>query len=110
MLTICGRQLCIGDLASKRVRRGALVSRILQGSEADILMDAIARAAETLRDIGGRVLFPIHDALLVQAPLESAAEAAGTLRVAMTDIGRTLAVPLAVKVTAGPDWGHMHAC
>jgi DNA polymerase I-like protein with 3'-5' exonuclease and polymerase domains len=46
----------------------------------------------------------------VQAPLESAAEAAVTLRVAMTDIGRTLAVPLAVKVTAGPDWGHMHAC
>lgn len=110
VLTICGRQLCIGDLASKRVRRGALVSRILQGSEADILMEAIARAAEMLRGIGGRVLFPIHDALLVQAPLESAAEAAVNLRVAMTDIGRALAVPLAAKVTAGPDWGHMHAC
>jgi len=110
VLTICGRQLCIDDLASKRVRRGTLVSRVLQGSEADILMGAITRTAEMLRGIGGRVLFPIHDALLVQAPLESAIEAAAMLRAAMTDIGRTLAVPLAAKVTAGQDWGHMHAC
>ncbi len=108
--TIGGRQLRIGDLDPKRLRRGALISRVLQGSEADILMDAIARTAEMLRGIGGRVLFPIHDALLVQAPLESAIEAAGTLRVAMTDTGRTLAVPLAAKVTAGQDWGHMHDC
>ena len=108
VFTINNRRLSpIGDSASS-IGKGRVINRILQGSEADLLAEAIVKMDSAFNDSGNIISFPIHDEILTQSRagwLETAIE---IMTCCMAEVRRDLAVPMAVKIMVGPNWGDLH--
>ncbi len=85
--------------------RSAFIS-ILQMNEADIIKKTILAvdADQELSDMGVKMLFSVHDSLLVEAREEYRDEAAMRLKKIMEGIVE-LSVPLQAKVEWGHNWG-----
>ncbi|MBK8410324.1 MAG: hypothetical protein IPL19_20420 [Sandaracinaceae bacterium] len=79
-------------------------------STSDALKLAIVELDAPLHDLGGYILLPVHDELLVECPTEVAGDVvrlvAETMRRAMTHVVGGL-VRVAVDARMGPSWGAM---
>jgi hypothetical protein len=94
--TIGGKQIGYAALNStKPVHRGTLLCRLVQGSVADALNPALRQLLVREQDQGWRVLFPVHDAVLMLCPPTKIAEVQQIMETAALAIG----VPLRTKVT-----------
>lgn len=105
--TITGRHLSSVGVNRESIDGGTIINRILQGSEADLLAEAITGLDLSFRDGGNIISFPIHDEILVQSRAGWIDNAIELLTDHMTSVGHDLAVPMAVKVMAGPNWGEL---
>ncbi|OPZ51170.1 MAG: DNA polymerase I, thermostable [Firmicutes bacterium ADurb.BinA052] len=108
--TIGGRRLDLQCKRKGRLRDGDIINRVIQGSEADLFTDAITDAAKALDPISGSVMIPLHDELVIQAPIGEVQSAAQMLGSAMTDVRPDLAVPMAVRIRCGSSWGDLYDC
>ncbi|OQX20735.1 MAG: DNA polymerase I [Desulfobulbaceae bacterium A2] len=109
--TLLGRRRPLPDLASsnRTVREFAertAINTPIQGTAADIIKLAMLRVEEALRREGfkARLLLQIHDELVLEAPEDKAKALTGLLKREMEGVV-TLAVPLLVHVSSGPDLG-----
>ncbi len=108
--TLFGRRRPIPELTGRTVQQRQLgerlaVNTVIQGTAADIIKVAMARAHGALAGGGLRstMVLQIHDELLIEAPEEELAEARTLVREAMADAAE-LDPPLAVDVGAGATW------
>ncbi len=105
--TINNRKLSpIGDSAGS-IDKGRVINRILQGSEADLLAKAIVKVNSAFKDGGNIMSFPIHDEILTQSRAGWLENAIEIMTCCMTEVGRDLAMPMAVKIMVGPNWGDL---
>jgi DNA polymerase I len=97
-----GRRLC--DILRYTI---ALNSRV-QGTGADILKLALARLFENRGAVPGvKLVAAVHDEVVVEAPSESAEQAAAWLKHHMEDAMREIVgdrVPAVADVSIGLDW------
>ena len=116
--TLGGRRRLLPDIHSANGQASALARRqaintVIQGSAADIIKLAMLAvdADHVLRDLRARLLLQVHDELLLEAPQETAQEAAQRVAGLMASVqpgGNALTVPLLVDAGIGPDWGTAH--
>lgn len=111
--TMFGRKRFIPEINSGTPQVRAAAERIamnhpIQGTSADIMKKAMVFIQdEILRENPScRMLLQIHDELLFECPDDTIRSVAPRIRDVM-ERACTLAVPLAVKVSAGKDWGTM---
>jgi len=105
--TITSRQLSAVGSSAESLDEGTVISRILQGSEADLLTEALIKVDSSFRGGGSMICIPIHDEILVQSYAGWVEDAMELLTYHMTSVGHDLAVPMSVKVMTGPDWGDL---
>lgn len=108
--TIGGRCLDLPENRKGPLRNGTIVNWAIQGSEADILLETITQVAEALRPISGSLVIPLHDELVVQAPVYKMQNAVAKVRRAMTGVRAEFVVPMSVRVMCGSNWGDLHDC
>ena len=116
--TLGGRRRLLPDIHSANGQASALARRqaintVIQGSAADIIKLAMLAVDgdAALRDLQARLLLQVHDELLLEAPQETAQEAARRVAELMSSVqpgGNVLSVPLLVDAGTGPDWGAAH--
>jgi DNA polymerase-1 len=112
--TILGRRRFIPTINSRNKTEKAAAERIavntpIQGSAADIVKTSMLSIDKRLSSQarGPRLLLQVHDELIFECPLESAAETAGLIKTEM-EKAVTLSVPLCVSVETGSRWGSFH--
>lgn len=78
----------------------------IQGTEADIVKEALARLVKRLEHIGAKIVGCIHDEILVEAPEDSAEEVAKTLKKTMEKAGGKYLkkVPVVAEVKVASSW------
>ncbi len=112
--TIAGRIRPVPGIMSpnRQLREESLRAALnapLQGSAADIMKRAMLRVEERLEEEGfaGGITLQIHDELLIEVEEKRMAEAKEIIRKEMEEVWR-LAVPLAVEIGTGKNWGEAH--
>lgn len=105
--TITGRHLSSVGANGDSIDGGTIINRILQGSEADLLAEALIKVDSSFRGGGSMICIPIHDEILVQSYAGWVEDAMELLTYHMTNVGHDLAVPMSVKVMTGPNWGDL---
>ncbi len=116
--TLGGRRRLVPDIHSSNGQAYALARRqaintVIQGSAADIIklaMLAVAHDAE-LQALDARLLLQVHDELLLEAPMATAAAVGERVAALMGNVrpgGQELSVPLVVDWGTGPNWGVAH--
>ena len=105
--TIFGRRVPI--LGKGPPAERAAINAPMQGGAADLMKRAMILADGWLRDSGlrTRMLLQVHDELILESPLEEAAEVGGRVRELMVGAA-ALSVPLAAEVRAGGNWDEAH--
>ena len=108
--TLFGRRRPIPELTGRTVQQRQLgerlaVNTIIQGTAADVIKVAMARAHGALAGAGLRstMVLQIHDELLIEAPEDESAEARSLVRDAMAGAVE-LDPSLAVDVGTGATW------
>ena len=108
--TLFNRKRPIPEIHSKNgmIRSAAerlAVNTPLQGSQADIIKQAMIRIQKVLQDNPfGSMILQIHDELLFELPKEQVGLAEKVIRQIM-EKGFSLSVPLTVNITIGKNWG-----
>jgi DNA polymerase-1 len=111
--TAWGRVRRIPELqsANAQLRNAGLreaVNTIVQGTAADVMRRAMVRLHGALagRGLKSRLLLQVHDELLLEAPMDEAAEASEILKAAMegADDHGPLGVRLEAEVRRGASW------
>jgi len=117
--TLFGRKTHFPNIRSSvmNLRQGAeraAVNAPIQGTSADIIKRAMARAEPALREAGlpgVRMLLQVHDELVFEVPHGEEERAAAVIRTVMADAAEPLVkltVPLDVEVGWGANWGAAH--
>jgi len=117
--TLFGRKTHFPNIRSgvMNLRQGAeraAINAPIQGTSADIIKRAMARAEPALRAAGlpaVRMLLQVHDELVFEVPHGEEERAAAVVRTVMADAARPLVeltVPLDVEVGWGANWGAAH--
>ena len=106
--TILGRRRYIPELKSpnqsiRQFGQRVAVNSVIQGSAADLIKKAMVNIHKTNPVVGLRMLLQVHDELVFECPLSSAAAAMEFIRHEM-ETAITLAVPLRVDIGSGPNW------
>ncbi|MDB5351704.1 MAG: polymerase [Planctomycetota bacterium] len=108
--TILGRRRAISGIKNVTGRNLNLAERtaintVIQGSAADLIKMAMLAVDRRIREAGlqARMLLQIHDELVFEAPAGEIPVLSRIVREAMTT-ALDLSVPLAVEVSAGPNW------
>lgn len=103
--TMGGRQIDLDQCHKKGQLGKNAVSAAISGTEADVFHSAMLDVASRLSHIGGRILLPIHDGILAEAPISHAVDAAQVLAHCMSrDFG---SIALTARVTSGVNWRDM---
>jgi len=112
--TLFGRRRELYELSSsnRNVRsfgERAAMNTPVQGTAADIIKLAMVRVAQRLQDGGyqARLILQVHDELVVECPMEEAAEVSKLLQETMESVIE-LKVPLVAEVSQGKDWESAH--
>ncbi|MBI2177280.1 MAG: DNA polymerase I [Candidatus Tectomicrobia bacterium] len=112
--TLLGRRRYLPDLQSRNRNLRAAAERtavnsVIQGSAADVIKRAMVRIASRLRKerLAARLLLQVHDELLFELPPKEEKALSRLVREEMEGAGR-LAVPLAVEMSTGANWGEVH--
>jgi DNA polymerase-1 len=121
LLRKCATEKCVGTILGRRrkiegVRPQASYSGLnqpereavnmeIQGSAADLMKLAMLDAHRRLADekFQAKMLLTVHDELVFEAPPKEIKKLAAMVRDAMSEAMK-LTVPLAVDVSAGPNW------
>lgn len=102
-VTPLGRRLYLGR---PDITFNGRLARMIQAIEADALKTALVELAEPLRRLGGGLVLPIYDALLIEVPMAHVAEASRllveTMERAMTRF--IPSVPVVAKSKTGTNW------
>lgn len=113
-VTMFGRRRFIPEILSTNKTVKALGKRIamntpIQGTAADIIKIAMVRVYRRLKAElpEARLILQVHDELIVEAPEEKAAQAAGILTEEMQGAVK-LAVPLTADAKEGRSWYEAH--
>ena len=108
--TILGRRRAISGIKNVtgrnlNVAERTAINTVIQGSAADLIKMAMLAVDRRLREDGrrARMLLQIHDELVFEVPDEELTDVARLVRDAMTT-ALDLSVPLAVEISAGPNW------
>jgi len=108
--TLYGRLRRLPDIASRNFPRRAFAERTamntpIQGTAADLIKKAMLAVHAELgrRGLAGALILQVHDELIAEAPQDEVQAVAAALAAGMRGAG-DLAVPLAVEVSAGPNW------
>ncbi|MFV0421901.1 DNA polymerase I [Oleidesulfovibrio sp.] len=118
VVTLAGRRRLLPEIHSdnnqlrSQARRQA-INTVVQGSAADIIKIAMIQAAAdgSLAELGARLILQVHDELLIEAPANTADEAARRLVKIMSSVRPgeiALDVPLAVDYGIADNWGEAH--
>ncbi|WP_050724856.1 DNA polymerase I [Vulgatibacter incomptus] len=112
--TLDGRRRFLPDLQSRnpalrQAAERAAINMPIQGTAADIIKRAmIVLDAELRRSSGGaRLLLQVHDELVLEVPEAEVADVSELVRRTMEGAA-SLAVPLVVDVSHGPNWAAAH--
>lgn len=84
----------------------ALVNFLIQGAAAAVFKCKLLELDAA--GLGDWMVAPVHDEIVLDLPLEHAADAAATLRKVMND-ATMFEVPLSASVSWGPSWGSKEA-
>lgn len=108
--TLFGRTRPIPEITSPQVQLRNFAERTalntpLQGTAADLIKLAMIAIARRLREekFEARMILQVHDELLFEAPAKERAALEKLVRHEMENV-HELRVPLAVEVSAGPNW------
>ena len=82
------------------------VNSRIQGSAADLtkLAGIEILKNERLKELGFKLLVPIHDEFLAECPLENAKECAELFSKCMADAARDMNIPISTDVTISREW------
>lgn len=99
-----GRRRFVGGDAPSAIDHGTqIVSTLVQGTSADLFKLAMLKVSARLPQ-GCRIVLPLHDAVLVEVPLELADVAEEILRTEMQEPCDDFATPLFVECRRGSAW------
>lgn len=108
--TLAGRYRRLPELNSRvryevmRAERQA-VNAIIQGSAADVIMEAMPPLHRALRAVGGRILLQVHDEIVAEVPKDVADIGIKIMDSLMVDLAnKKLRVPLAAHAHAAENW------
>ena len=108
--TILGRkrqvpELRMPDRVLQQAGRRIALNNPIQGSAADLIKEAMLRAARELdiRKLRTRMILQVHDELVFEVPEREKAEVEPLVREAMEGVAELL-VPLKVRLGFGPNW------
>jgi DNA polymerase-1 len=111
--TLLGRRRYLPELNARNPTARGAAERMaanapIQGTASDIIKLAMVRLAAALpaRGLRSRLLLQVHDELLLEAPAAEVPAIRALLPEIMESVV-TLAVPLRVDVTDGPDWAEV---
>jgi DNA polymerase I-like protein with 3'-5' exonuclease and polymerase domains/5'-3' exonuclease len=109
--TMYGRRRYLPDITSANFHLRAAAEREavnlpIQGSQADILKVAMCAMGEKLAKRKSHLILTVHDELVVESPIEEAAEIGELLKVTMIN-AVTLDVPVQVNLKTGTNWAEM---
>lgn len=111
--TVFGRRRYIPEILSSNFTVRSAAERMaanhpLQGTAADIMkMAMIAIAHSDLEQkYGAKMLLQVHDELILESPLERAAEAAASIKEYMENVYQ-LDAPLVAETAVGNSWGDL---
>ena len=107
--TLYGRRRAFPNLNSPNFQQRSAAEREalnmpIQGTQADILKDAMCILFDRLQEMQSRLILTVHDELVIEAPNSERDTAAALLQKTMLDAAQ-LDVPVQVSVKYGPDWG-----
>lgn len=82
------------------------VNSRIQGSAADLtkLAGIELYNNQRLKELGFKLLIPIHDEYLAECPIENAKECAYLFSKCMSDAARDLSIPISTDVTVSKEW------
>jgi DNA polymerase-1 len=113
--TLFGRRIYLKDITAKQpalrqFSERAAINAPLQGTAADIIKRAMVDVAAMLRAEfpDTHMLLQVHDELVLEAPVASAAQVAERVKTVMRRAGDGLSVPLTVEAGVGDNWGEIH--
>jgi DNA polymerase-1 len=117
--TLFGRKTHFPNIRSgvmnlRQAAERAAINAPIQGTSADIIKRAMARAEPALRAAGlphVRKLLQVHDELVFEVPQGEEERAAAVIRTVMAEAAKPLVeltVPLDVEVGWGANWGAAH--
>jgi len=108
--TLLGRRRAIPEIASIQARTRSLgerlaINTVVQGSAADLIKVAMVNVQRRIdrERLPLKLLLQIHDELVLETPLEAAAEHAALVREEM-ERAMSLRIPLKAEAGVGPDW------
>ena len=109
--TLAGRHRRLPNLHSRdryevlKAERQA-VNAIIQGSAADVIMEAMPPLHRALNAIGGGILLQVHDEIVTEVPTEYADIGIKIMDSLMVDMAnKKLRVPLSAHAHAAHNWG-----
>lgn len=82
------------------------VNSRIQGSASDLTKMAAVEIYknERLRELGFKLLIPVHDEFIAECPLENAKECAELFSKCMSDAARDMNIPISTDVTISKEW------
>lgn len=92
------------NFAVREAAKRAAANLPIQGTEADLMKQAMLRAERRLEGLGDQIL-QVHDSILVECPAGNAEKVSGILRETMENICPELKIRFKVDVSTGTDWG-----
>lgn len=102
--TMYGRRRVVGGTGSHAITRfNQIANNIIQGTASDVFKLALLRLAAALPE-SSRIVLPLHDAVLIEAPEDGAEEVARIVRHAMEFPTPNFSVPLFANVSVGTSW------
>jgi 5'-3' exonuclease len=106
--TLYGRRRMLPDILSSNFHLRAAAEREavnlpIQGTQADILKEAMVNLAKRLDGTDMKLILTVHDELVLEAPQEKAVEAGTILEDVMVNVIK-LKVPIKVEVKSGLTW------
>jgi DNA polymerase-1 len=105
--TLTGRRRYITpDEHTDHGLRAIAINTPIQGSSADIVKLGMYKVWESLKGTGAQLLLQVHDALLIECPIEKADEIYTTSKQILENVVQ-LDIPLKVTMKKGFTWGDM---
>ncbi len=106
--TLYGRRRYLPEIISGNYLQRSAAEREalnlpIQGTQADILKDAMCHLAGALKNTGIRMILTVHDELVLEVPDAKVNEACQILEKEMTGVIELL-VPIKVEVKTGKNW------
>lgn len=81
---------------------------IIQGSAADLIKMAMVSMYPRLKEFNARIISTVHDEILVSCPVKYANACLVAIKSSMMEVGKTLTVPIDVKIQFGRSWEEAH--